>query len=135
MNGRSSDEHTPTPSSVEMKPVFPPDSLTKQPGAKSRDAKRKNHNISKTMIKRVEGGGVGLVNPMGWYDAERAESPRNPLGTDPSATIHGASTNSSMASSDSPNGSSTAQTSDDPARQIPEIVMDSPARMNSEEEE
>lgn len=27
------------------------------------------------MIKRVQGGGVGLVNPMGWYDAERAEIP------------------------------------------------------------
>lgn len=25
------------------------------------------------MIKRVQGGGVGLVNPMGWYDVERAE--------------------------------------------------------------
>lgn len=23
------------------------------------------------MIKRVEGGGLGMVNPMGWYDAER----------------------------------------------------------------
>ena len=37
--------------------------------------KKKMHNISKGMIKRVEGGGVGLVNPMGWYDAERAETP------------------------------------------------------------
>ena len=27
------------------------------------------------MIKRVDGGGVGLVNPMGWYDAERADTP------------------------------------------------------------
>ena len=37
--------------------------------------KKPKMNISKGMIKRVEGGGMGLVNPMGWYDAERADTP------------------------------------------------------------
>ena len=39
----------------------------------SRTGKMGKRKVSKGMIKRVEGGGVGLVNPMGWYDAERAE--------------------------------------------------------------
>lgn len=31
--------------------------------------KRKgNFKVSKDMIKRVDGGGVGMINPMGWYD-------------------------------------------------------------------
>ncbi|KAL1410029.1 hypothetical protein Q8F55_004031 [Vanrija albida] len=55
--------------------------FTRQPGADnveeedkppSRPAsvkKKKLANINKDMIKRIDGGGVGLVNPMGWYEA------------------------------------------------------------------
>nr|ODN98734.1 potassium ion transporter [Cryptococcus depauperatus CBS 7855] len=32
--------------------------------------KKGNQKLRTDMIKRVQGGGVGLVNPMGWYDAE-----------------------------------------------------------------
>jgi hypothetical protein len=56
--------------------TLPPYHL-KNPPSKANPAKRKGH-ISKGMIKRVEGGGVGLVNPMGWYDHERAETPNAP---------------------------------------------------------
>ncbi|WVR05816.1 hypothetical protein IAU60_002841 [Kwoniella sp. DSM 27419] len=36
--------------------------------------KKKGHQKLRTdMIKRVSGGGAGMVNPMGWYDAERTE--------------------------------------------------------------
>ncbi|OWZ79653.1 potassium ion transporter [Cryptococcus neoformans Tu401-1] len=37
--------------------------------------KKGHQKLRPDMIKRVQGGGVGLVNPMGWYDAERAEIP------------------------------------------------------------
>lgn len=30
--------------------------------------KKKGGPINKDMIKRIDGGGVGLINPMGWYD-------------------------------------------------------------------
>lgn len=55
--------------------------FTRQPGADHEDAedkppsrpasvkKKKLANINKDMIKRIDGGGVGLVNPMGWYEA------------------------------------------------------------------
>lgn len=33
--------------------------------------------INKDMIKRVEGGGVGMVNPMGWYDNSPGHTPGN----------------------------------------------------------
>lgn len=36
---------------------------------------KKGIKVSKDMIKRVEGGGVGMMNPMGWYDAEHIGTP------------------------------------------------------------
>jgi hypothetical protein len=36
---------------------------------------KKGVKVSKEMIKRVEGGGMGKVNPMGWYDAEDIGTP------------------------------------------------------------
>jgi hypothetical protein len=36
---------------------------------------KKGIKVSKDMIKRVEGGGVGMMNPMGWYDAEHMGTP------------------------------------------------------------
>ncbi|WVQ97343.1 hypothetical protein IAU59_004454 [Kwoniella sp. CBS 9459] len=39
-----------------------------------KSTKKKGHQKLRTdMIKRVSGGGVGLVNPMGWYEAERGQ--------------------------------------------------------------
>ncbi|ORX40999.1 cation transport protein-domain-containing protein [Kockovaella imperatae] len=60
--------------SVELKSVQASDPPTPRKSKFHRGGKKVN-NISKAMIKRVEGGGVGLINPMGWYDAERAETP------------------------------------------------------------
>lgn len=62
------------PSSTEMKSIRASESPVPTK-SKFHRGKKKVHNISKSMIKRVEGGGVGLVNPMGWYDAERADTP------------------------------------------------------------
>ena len=58
------------------RPVSPPvpPTLTRPPPGK---AKKKRH-IDVSMIKRIDGGGVGLMNPMGWYDADRAELPVRP---------------------------------------------------------
>nr|XP_019049169.1 potassium ion transporter [Kwoniella bestiolae CBS 10118]OCF28099.1 potassium ion transporter [Kwoniella bestiolae CBS 10118] len=68
---------TSTPS-LEMKPVTPappsPKGSHHKSSAKKHDTKKKGHKkINPDMIKRVSGGGVGLVNPMGWYDGERIE--------------------------------------------------------------
>lgn len=38
-------------------------------------SKRKKGPINKDMIKRIDGGGVGMVNPMGWYDAVATPNP------------------------------------------------------------
>lgn len=87
------DQNGSTPSSVEMKGISrPPNSA---PPAAWRDdpvfadesdeeaernrsetkshhqKKKKKFKVSKDMIKRVEGGGVGMMNPMGWYDSGR----------------------------------------------------------------
>ncbi|KAK8865865.1 hypothetical protein IAR55_001013 [Kwoniella newhampshirensis] len=72
--GGSPDERTSTPS-LEMKPVPPsPKKHERKHHEGHQKPKKKGHQKLRTdMIKRVSGGGVGLVNPMGWYDAERAE--------------------------------------------------------------
>ena len=65
------------PSSMELRDVsgLRPSRSEAATKSKFRLGKKKVHNISKGMIRRVEGGGVGLVNPMGWYDTERADTP------------------------------------------------------------
>lgn len=82
-----------TPSSVEMKginrqtntapaaawrddPVFADESDEEAERDRSEakvhnQKKKKKFKVSKDMIKRVEGGGVGMMNPMGWYDSDR----------------------------------------------------------------
>ena len=87
------DEHSP-PSSVEMKPVkvqdhahprsdspapagapTPKDKDEGGSGKQTPKQKKKKLKINKDMIKRVEGGGVGMVNPMGWYDYSPSHKP------------------------------------------------------------
>ncbi|WRT64079.1 uncharacterized protein IL334_001007 [Kwoniella shivajii] len=73
----SDEARTSTPS-LEMKPVQPPSPRGSQqkPSKKHEEhkPKKKGHQkIHPDMIKRVSGGGVGLINPMGWYDGERIE--------------------------------------------------------------
>ncbi|WWC86168.1 uncharacterized protein L201_001041 [Kwoniella dendrophila CBS 6074] len=79
--GEADQERTSTPS-LEMKPVNgipPPSPRGSQHKSKKHEEhhstkKKKGHKkINPDMIKRVSGGGVGLVNPMGWYDGERTE--------------------------------------------------------------
>jgi hypothetical protein len=82
----SKDHHKPedrneSPSSLELKPVsngtLPRPLAIRLPSTttiKTAKGGKRKRNISVGMIKRVEGGGVGLVNPMGWYDGERMES-------------------------------------------------------------
>ncbi|KAK4685671.1 Trk/Ktr/HKT type cation transporter, partial [Tremellales sp. Uapishka_1] len=87
---RLSSERTSTPSSLELKPVpntngRPSTPLgnaalldvpTVRPVKTAKNVKKKGQpKFSTDMIKRIEGGGVGLVNPMGWYDASRAGTP------------------------------------------------------------
>jgi hypothetical protein len=70
---------------MEMKPVHPgtpptpPSTRAAPPPSVKVKGNKKPRNISVGMIKRVEGGGVGLVNPMGWYDGERVEMRGNGL--------------------------------------------------------
>ena len=49
----------------------------KEGGSGKQTPKRKKgkSKINKDMIKRVEGGGVGMVNPMGWYDYSPSHTP------------------------------------------------------------
>ncbi|OCF73744.1 potassium ion transporter [Kwoniella mangroviensis CBS 8886] len=68
---------TSTPSLV-MQPITAappsPKGSHHKSSAKKHDTKKKGHKkINPDMIKRVSGGGVGLVNPMGWYDGERTQ--------------------------------------------------------------
>nr|XP_019014907.1 potassium ion transporter [Kwoniella pini CBS 10737]OCF53688.1 potassium ion transporter [Kwoniella pini CBS 10737] len=76
-NGAGSEEARTSTPSLEMKPVPPSSPKGSQKTPKKHDEhkpKKKGHRkINPDMIKRVSGGGVGLVNPMGWYDGERAE--------------------------------------------------------------
>ncbi|KAE8540063.1 hypothetical protein D1P53_004001 [Cryptococcus gattii VGV] len=60
-----------TPSSLELKAV----SHSPKKAEDHKHRKKGHQKLHPDMIKRVEGGGVGLINPMGWYDAERAEIP------------------------------------------------------------
>ncbi|WVQ71233.1 hypothetical protein IAR50_000758 [Cryptococcus sp. DSM 104548] len=65
---KASPKRSSTPSSVELKPVAPsPRKLEEHKPHK----KKRHEKLRPDMIKRVEGGGVGLVNNMGWYDAQR----------------------------------------------------------------
>ena len=103
------------------------------------------------MIKRVEGGGVGLMNPMGWYDAERATPMNTPAHT-PSQTPADTPSQSPLRRDES---ALEISDEEEPApRQrasassglglenmrvkrrdhLPSFVMDSTPRMNSEEE-
>ncbi|RXK41787.1 hypothetical protein M231_01022 [Tremella mesenterica] len=70
-NGHAGGKHDSLHSFTEMDTVEPslrkPNQKGKQKGFKK--------DIRKEMIKRVEGGGVGLINPMGWYDATGGEKP------------------------------------------------------------
>ncbi|RSH85304.1 low affinity potassium transporter [Saitozyma podzolica] len=69
---------SPAPSSVEMKPVAVRASQdqAERPKTPVKHTKaKKGIKVSKDMIKRVEGGGVGMMNPMGWYDAEHIGTP------------------------------------------------------------
>lgn len=61
--------------------------------------------LTKDMIQRVDGGGVGLVNPMGWYDgatpthsqlASRAVSP------DPEAKVNSVNSSDDVANNSDP---------------------------------
>lgn len=60
-----------TPSSLELKAV----SHSPKKAEDQKHRKKGHQKLHPDMIKRVEGGGVGLINPMGWYEAERAEIP------------------------------------------------------------
>ncbi|WVF70581.1 hypothetical protein IAT40_005373 [Kwoniella sp. CBS 6097] len=78
-----SPEDRPSTPSLEMKAVPPSPKKPHEFGAgkpskkhdeHQKSTKKKGHQKLRTdMIKRVSGGGVGLVNPMGWYEAERAQ--------------------------------------------------------------
>ncbi|OCF31127.1 potassium ion transporter [Kwoniella heveanensis BCC8398] len=77
-----SPEDRPSTPSLEMKAVPPSPKKAHEFGGKNpkkheephKSTKKKGHQKLRTdMIKRVSGGGVGLVNPMGWYEAERAQ--------------------------------------------------------------
>ena len=71
MNGRSSEDRTSSPSSLGPKANGDSPPMRPEPiRMPSRQGKTKR-KVSKGMIKRVEGGGMGLMNPMGWYDAQR----------------------------------------------------------------
>ena len=63
-----------TPESLRHKGSQPlrPEPVRLPSGRGQKTAKRK---VTTSMIKRVEGGGVGLMNPSGWYDAERGGTP------------------------------------------------------------
>lgn len=73
-NGFAPDEHESPNSSTEMKPI---DKAQQKPPPLKLPKKEKHktyrRDITKDMIKRVEGGGVGMMNPMGWYDSEHQE--------------------------------------------------------------
>ena len=77
VNGNGEDKSSNTPSSVEMKNIQhsngAPLELLKPPPPRNQKGKKKL-KISKDMIKRVEGGGMGRVNPMGWYDRDDEET-------------------------------------------------------------
>jgi hypothetical protein len=56
---------------------------------KEKEKHKKKKGIDKNMIIRVGGGGMGMVNPMGWYDERGTPgpspiSPPKPLATSPS---------------------------------------------------
>lgn len=115
----------------------PPPTVGKSKGPK------KKQNISVSMIKRVEGGGVGLMNPMGWYDAERPSPTHTPGRHDDSALE---TSDSEDSPTPTPRRSAVPQTPGlgledmsaerrDSLRSLPAIVMDSPPRMDSSEME
>lgn len=88
MKERSSDEQSSSPASAETEPAHSraldvPDHMLKLPSAK-RGGKKTRQPIDKNMIRRVDGGGVGLVNPMGWYD--RTATPVNSRPASPEST-------------------------------------------------
>ncbi|KAL7422889.1 hypothetical protein Q5752_002186 [Cryptotrichosporon argae] len=69
-----------TPTSTKMK-ALPRASGEQKPSVvnvtptKRKKKKGIPQKFTKDMIKRIEGGGVGMVNPMGWYNASRANTP------------------------------------------------------------
>jgi hypothetical protein len=73
-----------SPTSLELDPMHAPPTPPATriaPTTSLRPPKqgKRKRNISVGMIKRVEGGGVGLVNPMGWYDGERMRDEPSPM--------------------------------------------------------
>ena len=77
MRGRTFDDKTSSPTTLVAgrknsdSPAIQSGPLRMPAGRGGKTGKRK---VSKGMIKRIEGGGLGLMNPMGWYDAEHAET-------------------------------------------------------------
>ena len=80
MGGRTFDDRRSSPTTLvagqenKDSPILQPEPLRMPAGRGGKTGKRK---VSKGMIKRIEGGGLGLVNPMGWYDADYAETSGN----------------------------------------------------------
>ncbi|ODO12037.1 hypothetical protein I350_00821 [Cryptococcus amylolentus CBS 6273] len=64
---KGSPKRSSTPSSFELNPVAP----SPRKPEEHKPKKKRHEKLRPDMIKRVEGGGVGLVNNMGWYDAQR----------------------------------------------------------------
>jgi len=86
--GRFRGPHDKRPSSPEAgegqsetsSPQFPPDKPVNATRA-SKGRKKFTGKLRTDMIKRVEGGGVGLVNPMGWYQS--GSTPPKKLSAEP----------------------------------------------------
>lgn len=58
---------------------------------KEKEKHKKKKGIDKNMIVRVGGGGMGMMNPMGWYD-ERGASPTATPPPSPLPPLHDAET-------------------------------------------
>jgi hypothetical protein len=68
---KAEDQRSNSPPSVELKAE---PKHTHQDKAR-KGVKKGGQKFRTDMIKRIDGGGLGLVNPMGWYDASRANTP------------------------------------------------------------
>ena len=76
MNGRNSEDRTSSPSTLGAKANGDSPPLRPRPVRMASRQGKTKRKVSKGMIKRVEGGGMGLMNNMGWYDASH-EAPNH----------------------------------------------------------
>lgn len=130
LNGHG--QRTPTPSSGPDKPFgspgIPQPAIT-HPNSPPKKEKKKKGQITKDMIKRVGGGGVGLVNPMGWYDQDHSDSAPSRLDTPndtPTATTPAREETSPVISPGSVRSPTSITIEDKPREEMPALMLPSP---------